>query len=81
VIGAVGSLVFIMRSPALSDEVDGNDRSGANRRRLAIRLTLLAFMILACTSLVVALALGGLGITVTAGSLVLVTGVALVFLW
>jgi cobalamin synthase len=73
VIGAAGSLIFIVRSPALARE--------GRRRKLAVRLVLITYVAIACLVLVIAIALGNLEFIAISGALAILAIAGLVFTW
>lgn len=78
VIGAVGSLVFIMRSHAFDEE----EREGhAQARQSAVRRVLVIYATAAWICFATAVVLGDVAFIVTTGVLALLAGVGLARLW
>jgi hypothetical protein len=77
-IGAIGSLVFIMRSSAFDKEQHVGD---AQTRQSAIRRTLVIFAIIAWFCLGAAVALGDVAFIVTTGIMALLASAGLMRLW
>lgn len=80
-LGAVGSLVFILRSRALLEEEPGDDAHPDRLRQLAVRLTLVTYAVLAFILLVIAVVLGDIASIITGGILVVFASAGIVFLW
>jgi hypothetical protein len=81
VLGAIGCLVFIMRSQALSDDDRSDHAAFGGRRQLAMRLALSVDVVIAFIFLVVAVVLGDIGFIVTAGILMVCASAGLAVLW
>jgi hypothetical protein len=80
--GAVGSVVFIMRSPALTDEEEqGDAEPWRNRRQLAVRVVLSMYMVMTGIALVVSVALLDTELILTSGALVVLATIGLISLW
>lgn len=77
VIGAVGSFVFVVRSHALSEEVQGK----LETRKLAIKCALAVYVVIACIYLVTSLIVGDAGFIVTSLGLVVAASIGMVVLW
>lgn len=80
VLGAVGCLTFLMRSSALSSDKDGSTAT-PNRRKQAVRSTLVVYEILACGLLTGALVAGDRGFLLMAVVVMLLATFALLMLW
>ena len=80
IIGAVGSLVFIMRTRALSDEQDSRPATSI-RRRLALRSVLIIYAIIAWICLAVAVTVGEMALIVLCGVIVLIASIGLMRIW
>jgi hypothetical protein len=78
IIGAVGSLTFIMRTHAIDEEEQAGH---AQARRSAVRLVLVIYAMIAWLCLVVAVVLGGVALIATMGILALLASAGLVRLW
>jgi hypothetical protein len=82
IVGAVGSVVFILRSSEFrQDENRGVAASRPGRRQLAVRIVLLVYLGMVGVALTVALAVGNVVFVATSGFLMFLVGAALVFLW
>lgn len=78
IIGAVGSLAFIMRSHAF----DEKEQAGhAKARQSAVRRVLVIYAIIAWFCLAAAVALGDVAFIVTTGIMALLASAGLVRLW
>jgi hypothetical protein len=82
IVGAVGSVAFILRSSELTQEENRRDAaSRPSRRQLAVRIVLSVYLGMTSIALAVALALEDVALIATSGLLVFLVGGALIFLW
>lgn len=80
VLGATGSLLFILRTDAFSQEEQGGHVS-ASRRGLALRSVLIIYATIAWICLVVAIAIGDMAFIVACGVIALIASIGLVRVW
>ena len=81
VVGAIGSLWFILRSDAFSDRGKADNDPPDDRRKLAVRIVLAGYAVIAWICFVVAVAIGDMSFILPAGITALLATVGLVGLW
>jgi hypothetical protein len=81
-IGAIGSLVFILRrSVPVPEQEQRNSKSFAAQRRIAVKSVTTIYALIAWGCLAAALALGDVGFIVTTGAIAVVATLGLFIGW
>ena len=81
ILGAAGSIWFIVRSHAFSAEKQGGQASADSRRCIALRSVVSIYAAIAWICLVIAVATGNMAFIVLCGAIVLIASIGLVRVW
>jgi len=81
IVGAAGSIWFILRSHALSEGERGGHASADSRRRLALRSVLIIYAAIAWVCLIIAIAIGDMPFIVLCGATALIASIGLGRVW
>lgn len=81
ILGAAGSVWFILRSHAFSAEKQGGQASADGRRRIALRSVVSIYAAIAWICLVIAIATGNTAFIVLCGAIALIASLGLVRVW
>lgn len=81
-LGALGSFVFVSRAKALSTKTgDRPSASLAERRKLALRIIVCVYALIAFVCMVVAIAVGDLAFIALSGAILLIACGGLLIVW